>query len=34
MNAAAYKQNAPVLTEELLDMACRNYFAAMGNEAE
>lgn len=33
LNASAYKGVSPVLTEELLDMACRNYFAAMGNEA-
>ncbi|HEY9686016.1 MAG TPA: hypothetical protein V6C52_03480 [Coleofasciculaceae cyanobacterium] len=33
MNSAAYRGEKPVLTEELLDMACRNYFAAMGNEA-
>lgn len=33
LNASAYRQSAPVLTEELLDMACRNYFAAMGQDA-
>jgi predicted ATPase with chaperone activity len=32
MNSATYRRVEPVLTEELLDMACRNYFAAMGNE--
>lgn len=32
MNSAAYRGESPVLTEELLDMACRNYFAAMGQE--
>lgn len=32
-NSSAYKQMPPIMTEELLDMACRNYFAAMGNEA-
>jgi predicted ATPase with chaperone activity len=33
LNSAAYKRVPPVLTEELLDMACLNYFAAMGSEA-
>lgn len=32
LNAASYQKSAPVLTEAMLDMACRNYFAAMGNE--
>jgi predicted ATPase with chaperone activity len=34
LNTAAYRQSQPVLTEELLDMACRNYFAAMGAEVD
>lgn len=32
LNTASYKKTLPVLTEEMLDMACKNYFAAMGNE--
>lgn len=32
LNTASYRRSTPELTEELLDMACRNYFAAMGNE--
>lgn len=32
LNAASYQKTAPVLTEAMLDMACRNYFAAMGND--
>jgi hypothetical protein len=32
LNSATYRRVEPVLTEELLDMACRNYFAAMGQE--
>jgi predicted ATPase with chaperone activity len=32
LNAAAYQKAAPILTEAMLDMACRNYFAAMGSE--
>lgn len=32
LNMAAYRRESPVLTEELLDMACQNYFAAMGQE--
>ena len=31
-NVSKYKHLAPVMTEELLDMACQNYFAAMGAE--
>jgi predicted ATPase with chaperone activity len=32
LNAAAYQKTAPILTEAMLDMACRNYFAAMGSD--
>lgn len=32
VNTSAYKQEPPVMTLEKLDMACRNYFAAMGKE--
>jgi len=32
LNSSSYRRVDPVLTEDLLDMACRNYFAAMGNE--
>lgn len=32
LNTASYKKAPPVLTEDMLDMACRNYFAAMGND--
>lgn len=32
MNSATYRRVEPVLTEELLDMACHNYFAAMGSD--
>lgn len=32
LNSASYRRVDPVLTEELLDMACRNYFAAMGSD--
>ena len=29
LNAAAYKQVPPIMNKENLDMACKNYFAAM-----
>jgi predicted ATPase with chaperone activity len=32
LNTASYKRQPPSLTQDTLDMACRNYFAAMGNE--
>jgi predicted ATPase with chaperone activity len=32
LNASSYKRETPQLTESLLDMACQNYFAAMGND--
>lgn len=32
LNTSSYKKVPPVLTEAMLDMACHNYFAAMGNE--
>ncbi len=32
LNTASYKKVPPVLTESMLDMACRNYFAAMGTD--
>lgn len=32
LNTSAYRNEPPRLTETLLDMACRNYFAAMGQE--
>ncbi|WP_373533337.1 AAA family ATPase [Vampirovibrio sp.] len=32
LNAASYQKTQPVLTEAMLDMACRNYFAAMGSD--
>ena len=32
LNTASYRGETPILTEELLDMACHNYFAAMGQE--
>ncbi len=32
LNSSSYRRVAPVLTEDLLDMACRNYFAAMGSD--
>lgn len=31
LNAAAYKKVPPEMTKENLDMACKNYFAAMSN---
>ncbi len=30
VNSAAYKNTPPQLTEQMLDLACQNYFAAMG----
>jgi predicted ATPase with chaperone activity len=32
LNTSAYRNESPRLTDNLLDMACRNYFAAMGQE--
>ena len=32
LNAAAYRREAPQMTQALLDLACQNYFAAMGAE--
>jgi hypothetical protein len=32
LNTSAYRNEPPQLTNEILDMACRNYFAAMGQE--
>lgn len=34
LNTAAYQQSPPVLSEALLDQACRNYFAAMGQDED
>lgn len=30
LNTASYRQEPPEMTQETLDMACKNYFAAMG----
>jgi predicted ATPase with chaperone activity len=32
MNSASYRREAPKMTEALLDLACRNYFSAMGTD--
>lgn len=32
LNYASYRRVEPVMTIELLDMACKNYFAAMGSD--